>query len=78
MDYYKPEDHARLAKTIQKYLKHSWLVSYDNVPELRKHYSARRSFFYSIQYNAAQAYVGTEVFFVSDSLKLRAWLRRLL
>ncbi len=70
MDYYKPDDHARLAHTIQRYLKRPWLVSYDNVPELRKCYSARRSFFYSVQYNAAQAYVGTEIFFVSDNLKL--------
>jgi DNA adenine methylase len=70
LNYYQPDDHIELAKTIQRHLKRPWLVSYDNVPDVRKCYSDRRSFFYNIQYSAAQSYIGTEIFFVSDDLKV--------
>jgi DNA adenine methylase len=70
LNYYKRDDHVRLAKTIQQNLKRLWLVSYDNVPEVRACYPARRCFLYEAQYNAARAYKGNEVFFVSDRLKL--------
>jgi|SRR5579864_321737 len=69
LNYYKPEDHVGLASTIQKYLKRPWLVSYDNVREIRKCYAKRRSVFCKVQYNAARAYTGTEIFFLSDGLK---------
>jgi len=70
LNYYRPDDHAKLAKTIQKHLKRPWLVSYDNVPEIYGCYAKSRSLTCRVQYNAARAYKGTEVFFVSDRLKL--------
>jgi DNA adenine methylase len=70
LNYYKPSDHIGLAKTIQAHLRRPWIVSYDNVPEIQKCYSRRRRVFCKVQYNAARAYTGTEVFFVSDGLKL--------
>ena len=70
LNHYEPEDHARIAQVIQREIKRHWVVSYDGAPEIMKHYSRRRSFLYSLQYNAAKAYKGTEVFFFSDSLKL--------
>jgi DNA adenine methylase len=76
LNFYRPEDHIKLAKTIQQSLKHPWLVSYDNVPPIRKCYSSRRCFLYKPQYNAARAYKGSEVFFVSDDLKLPETVRR--
>ena len=72
LNYYKPEDHVGLAKTIQNHLKRPWIVSYDNVPEVRKYYAKRRSIFCKVQYNAARAYKGTEIFFASDRLNLPA------
>lgn len=70
LNHYDPEDHARIAQVIQREIKHHWVVSYDGVPEILKHYSRRRSFLYSLQYNAAKAYKGTEAFFFSDRLNL--------
>ena len=70
LNHYKPDDHARLARTIQRHLRRPWVVSYDDVPEVRKCYRDRRRFLYSIQYNAARAYKGIEVFFASDGLIL--------
>jgi DNA adenine methylase len=70
LNHYDPDDHARIAQVMQREVKHHWVVSYDGAPEILKHYSKRRSFSYSLQYNAAKAYKGTEVFFFSDGLWL--------
>lgn len=69
LNHYRPEDHHRIAKIIQK-IKLPWMVSYDSAPEILECYSRRRAFLYGLQYNASKAYVGTEVFFFSDRLKL--------
>lgn len=69
-NHYRPEDHFRIARVIQRKLKHHWVVSYDDTPEIKRCYSKRQSFSYSLQYNAARAYKGSEVFLFSDSLKL--------
>lgn len=69
LNHYQPEDHRRIAKVIQK-IKLPWIVSYDAAPDILKCYSRRRAFIYGLQYNALKAYVGTEVFFFSDKLKI--------
>ncbi len=70
LNYYKEEDHVRLAKLVQKELKHPWLVSYDNSPQIAKLYQKRNSFIYDLQYNAAKAYKGKELFVFSDNIHL--------
>lgn len=70
LNHYEPEDHARIARVIQREIKHHWVVSYDGALEIMKYYSRRRSFLYDLQYNVATAYKGIEVFFFSDGLKL--------
>lgn len=70
LDHYDPDDHERIAKVVQEEISHLWVVSYDNAPEIRRHYAQRRSFTYSLQYNAAKAYQGTEVFVFSDGLSI--------
>lgn len=70
MNYYKPGDHERVAMIVQRQLKHPWIVSYDNCPEISRLYESQAGFSYSLQYNAATAKKGTEVFFFSKRLKL--------
>ena len=69
-DHYTPADHARLARIIQERVAAKWIVSYDNAPAILAHYADRRSFTYSLQYNAASAYMGTEVFVFCDKLRI--------
>ena len=69
-NHYAPEDHARIAKVIQNHIKHPWIISYDSVPEILKFYSKRKFFIYDLQYNAARAYKGKEVFVFLDDLEL--------
>jgi DNA adenine methylase len=70
LNHYQPEDHARIAKVIQKEMKRPWLVSYDGAPEVLGFYSKRQHFLYDLQYNAGKAYKGKEVFVFSDDLEL--------
>jgi DNA adenine methylase len=68
-NYYRPADHERIAKVIQSKLKRPWLVSYDDCPEILSHYSARKWFRHSLQYNANTAYRGVELFIASDEVQ---------
>jgi len=68
LNHYTTSDHERIAKIIQRSVKHHWIVSYDGVQEILALYGKRRSFLYNLQYNAASAYKGTEAFFFSDKL----------
>lgn len=67
-NYYNLQDHIRLARTIQNDIRVKWLVSYDDAPPIIEQYELRRKFTYSLQYNAANAYRGSEVFIFCDEL----------
>jgi DNA adenine methylase len=66
--FYKPEDHGVLASWIQKNLVHRWLVSYDDVPEIKTLYCERRMLEYKIGYSARNTYKGSELMIYSDDL----------
>lgn len=68
LNYYKPEDHERIAKKIQNISNVKWIVSYDGVKNILDYYSLRRNFLYSLQYNVSRVYKGSEVFIFSDDL----------
>jgi len=70
LDHYRGDDHARIARVIQGNIKQKWIVSYDSCDEIKKHYELRRSFVYDLQYNAAAAYKGKEVFIFSDTITI--------
>ena len=70
-DYYKAEDHADVATVIAENMKDRfWIVSYDNVPEIRKLYSDFRRLSYNVRYTARDRYEGKEVMFFSDKLSV--------
>lgn len=66
LNSYSPDDHARIASVIQTRLKRKWIVSYDAATQIRRFYSDRRQFAYDLQYHAATAYKGKEIFIFSD------------
>jgi len=68
LNHYSEKDHDRIAQVIQTKLALPWLVSYDKTPEILGFYKKQRTVTYSLQYNAAKAYLGTEVFFFSPEL----------
>ena len=67
-NHYKPVDHAEIAGLIQNIKKQSWLVSYDNQPEIKELYKRRKQLVFSLSYSAQRHYEGQEVFIYKDNL----------
>ncbi|HVX00843.1 MAG TPA: DNA adenine methylase [Candidatus Babeliaceae bacterium] len=68
LNFYKPEDHARLSDMIQTGINCKWILSYDAADEVLALYQQRNHFVYDLQYNASRVYKGREVFIFSDDL----------
>jgi DNA adenine methylase len=70
-DYYKSDDHAELAKFINNKMKaRFWIVSYDNVSQIKRLYSGFRSIVYNVGYSAREVRTGKEVMFFSPKLEI--------
>lgn len=68
-DFYEPPAHARIAELV-KGIRQYWLISYDDVPEVRSLYQGYLSVGYTLHYNAQDRYRGAEVMFLCDRLAL--------
>lgn len=70
-DFYAPEDHEHIAEFITKSAtRQQWIVSYDNVRQIRDLYPGCRHVVYSIGYSARSASQGSEVMFFGVGLKV--------
>ncbi|MGH6836331.1 MAG: DNA adenine methylase [Methylocella sp.] len=68
-DFYKPDDHAALAKFIESEMaSRAWIVSYDNVEPIRCLYSKFRRIVYQVGYSAREKRQGTEAMFFAPVL----------
>jgi DNA adenine methylase len=67
-NFYQPADHLRIATELQRRRKSKWVVSYDDVPEIRAAYSSFAPITYLLNYSAGEKSVGSEVIFLSDAL----------
>jgi DNA adenine methylase len=68
-DYYTHDDHVRVASLMTKRVRRQkWIVSYDNVPAIRKMYAGCRRLIYRIGYSAREVREGSEVMFFGDGL----------
>jgi len=67
--YYDHADHSHIAALLAK-CKLPWIVSYDNVNEIRRLYSGFRHLKYRLAYTAQQRYEGSEIIFFSHNLVL--------
>lgn len=68
-NYYSPNDHSHIAELIAR-LKTPWIVSYDDVDEIRRLYLPYQLVEYDLSYSAQDRYRGQEVLFASDDLIL--------
>ena len=66
-NYYCSTDHAEIAKVIKK-LKRNWIVSYDNVPEIKANYEEFRKLEYELNYSAGNKYMGNELMVYGNNL----------
>jgi DNA adenine methylase len=68
MNHYEPEDHAKVSEKIQKIKNAKWIVSYDNVPQIRKLYAKSKSKKYFLTHTAYEIRIGKEIAFHSKGL----------
>jgi DNA adenine methylase len=67
-NFYEPKDHIEIANLLKRHRKTKWVVSYDDVPEIRSAYSTFFPISYLLNYSAGEKSVGAEVIFLSDTL----------
>ncbi len=68
-NFYEPDDHAVIAAIIRKLIL-PWVVTYDDVDEVRSLYRGHRSKHYGISYSAGPRDRGREVMFFSEDLTI--------
>jgi DNA adenine methylase len=68
IDHYKAEDHATIAKLVHRIKPQAWMVSYDDVPQIRALYSRYRGIRYELGYSAREVKTGVELVYFSDKL----------
>lgn len=67
--FYKPSDHAQLACQMLA-VEWPWIVTYDDVPEIRSLYRGRRQYSFDINYSLHEKRVGSELLVASKGLKI--------
>ncbi len=69
LNAYKPDDHA-LVRDCALSLRCPWVVSYDDVPEIRQLYRSQKSRCVRLLHTARSARLGREVMFFSGTLRI--------
>jgi DNA adenine methylase len=64
---YDHREHEKIAQLIAD-IDQKWIVSYDNVPEIKEIYAGRTHLVYDLHYSAANRYEGSEVIFFCEGL----------
>lgn len=68
MNHYQKTDHENIAKYIKRIRHSKWIVSYDDVSEIRNYYSGCHSHPCSLYHTARSTRLGSEILFFSDNL----------
>lgn len=68
MNAFSPADHEALAAVLNCHAKRSWVLTYDNSPQVAELYPGRRRYEFELYYSAHRARRAKEVVVLSDSL----------
>ncbi|OHV98507.1 DNA methyltransferase [Janthinobacterium lividum] len=68
-NFYKHDDHAALAQQVYE-LDRSWMVTYDDTPEIRELYARFPIYSSSLNYSAQTKRVGTELLVLAPGLEV--------
>lgn len=69
LNFYKPEDHSNISSLLENFDDSYWIVSYDNVEQIKNHYSKFRQREYCLKYYAGKTAIGREIIVYSNTLK---------
>jgi len=78
LNHYRPEDHRTVAEYVQNWSAGKWIISYDDVPEIRALYRKRRKMKFELLYSVTKRKAGKEILVLADTLVVpKPWLRSL-
>lgn len=66
--YYKDEDHRALADALRQQHDLAWVLTYDNVQEIREMYNGFQSMPFSLHYSASKPKKGEEVLILGEGV----------
>ena len=69
MNYYEKNDHKAVSDKIKDIDNIRWIVSYDNVPQIRELYTDCKSKEFEFKHTAYEVRNGKEILFFSDNIK---------
>ena len=69
LDYYEPDDHRQLADYIACQQSFLWIMSYDDVRDIRRLYADFRQVRFALGYSARSRRAGKEMLILSDRLE---------
>lgn len=69
VNFYEPDDHKTIASLLPR-VNQRWIISYDDVPEIRLLYGKYRSLVYKLYYTAQDKYKGKEILFFCQNLTI--------
>lgn len=69
LNYFNHSDHASLSKQVLR-MKHRWMLTYDNVQEIKALYRACRVYQASLLYSVQTKYRGTELLIIDSALAI--------
>lgn len=70
INYYDANNHIEVSEKIKRIKNSHWIVSYDNVEEIRDMYSGLRNTQYYLPYTAGEKKKGKEILFFSPALSI--------
>ena len=77
LNHYQPDDHGAVA-TYLGGAPFRWVLTYDNVPQIRKLYADLRQVPFSLNYSAREASIGNEIMVLNEDIVLPAsWKKRI-
>jgi DNA adenine methylase len=77
LNHYKPDDHATLADYVKGEAKFTWVMSYDDVPEITGLYTGMRQVPFHLDYSARDRRTGGEVLISRQSVRFpERWEKR--
>jgi DNA adenine methylase len=77
LNHYTPTDHTALAEYLSD-AKFTWVLSYDNVPAIRKLYRAYRQVSFNLGYSAREWRIGKELLVIPPHVRFPiAWPKRI-
>lgn len=70
LNYYKDQDHKNIFEELQNMQDIHWIMTYDNVKEIKELYSEYRKENYNLRYTARTSAIGQELMIFSNTLNV--------